>query len=167
MKNNIDFESDDEIVRLKKKALKVSPADMNIEEFFLPHNSPYALRNMADDYLRRRNALRICADLHTRRIKLQREQDKKEALRIEQLIHGVARNVRLFEGEDDDNGSLRDYLLNRFVNYGALVGVEDWRLALAFSEPALYLEVDKSARAWPLAPDYWVRLVGMYSEPPA
>jgi hypothetical protein len=167
MKLNDDFEYDPEIIRLKNRAVKLSPGDMDIESFFSQQISSFALRRMANDYQRRFKSIKICADIADRRKKTLAEKLKSELLRLEMIIHEVSKKVVLFPGEDNDNGDLRDYLLSCHVDYKALIGVDEERVLLAFSKPGIYFRINDERHEHNHDRDYWVLLVGQFSGPPA
>ncbi len=159
MKNNVDFDQDEQIKKLYRRALMLSP-DSGMEKFFHPHFSSRVLRRMAGIQKKRYKSLELCAMAAEVRECLEENQNKKEIQRIEQLVRDVSRKVHLFDV--DDNGDTSEYIIGRFVIFSALVGIEDQSLIRAFENKAfyLYLYEDRTAER---NSEFWKNLIERFA----
>lgn len=118
--------------------------------------------NCKTEMLNRYLSLMCCAWAAARREQIEKEQSKLDAARVEKLIRDTAQNVYLFAGEDDDGGALLDYILNRFIDYSALVEVDSAKLQQAFQNKKLYFYLFED-RDTNRTPEFWARVVDEFS----
>lgn len=137
MKSKIDFPQDEQISQWQSDAKKLSP-DCNIEEFFYPHYSAYALRRLARTQKRLYQSMALCVKAAARQEYLAAERCKQEALRIEKLIRDVSKDASLSKDDHGDGSSVRDWVITYCVNIFALVDIDDESLRRIFRNGDLY-----------------------------
>ncbi len=142
MKTSRNFDLDPQIIEIHGKARKIGTHNIDIEEFFSPHYSSFALRSMVFRQRQYARALSQCAKAAAIREDLQREWKRKEAKRIENLIRVeiVGNKERSLLYGEDDGGQL-EYIFNRLIDYPSLIDIDDEIIKRAFSQKDLYLEL--------------------------